>query len=214
MSREKRKLRKKFIVFCEGDTEYNYIDTMRLNQGVELALKPINMHGGGYSNFLEVIKKEANNNCLAKFIVIDYDRVKKHPGELAKLKEIIEYCKLQNSNKRIPHFLILDNPDFEYIACLHILEYQGQDVKKFIEQTLGFKNIDNFKAKKDVYEYLNTKGNSYKIMLDRLKEYIVKNSYNINKSNFDIRITKTDVIWDNENKRGSNIREMFEIIDW
>ena len=101
MSREKRKLRKKFIVFCEGDTEYNYIDTMRLNQGVELALKPINMHGGGYSNFLEVIKKEANNNCLAKFIVIDYDRVKKHPGELAKLKEIIEYCKLQNSNKRI-----------------------------------------------------------------------------------------------------------------
>ena len=77
MSREKRKLRKKFIVFCEGDTEYNYIDTMRLNQGVELALKPINMHGGGYSNFLEVIKKEANNNCLAKFIVIDYDRVKK-----------------------------------------------------------------------------------------------------------------------------------------
>ena len=36
---------------------------------------------------LEVIKKEANNNCLAKFIVIDYDRVKKHPGELAKLKE-------------------------------------------------------------------------------------------------------------------------------
>ena len=51
-------------------------------------------------------------------------------------------------------------------------------------------------------------------MLDRLKEYIVKNSYNINKSNFDIRITKTDVIWDNENKRGSNIREMFEIIDW
>ena len=70
------------------------------------------------------------------------------------------------------------------------------------------------RLKKDVYEYLNTKGNSYNIMLDRLKEYIVKNSYNINKSNFDIRITKTDVIWDNENKRGSNIREMFEIIDW
>ena len=149
---------------------------------------------------------------MAKFIVIDYDRVKKHPGELAKLKEIIEYCKLQNSNKRIPHFLILDNPDFEYIACLHILEYQGQDVKKFIEQTLGFKNIDNFKAKKDVYEYLNTKGNSYNIMLDRLKEYIVKNSYNINKSNFDIRITKTDVIWDNENKRGIYLHGKTDIL--
>lgn len=43
MSRPKRVLRKKFIVFCEGDTEYNYVDGMRLKQEVELALKPINM---------------------------------------------------------------------------------------------------------------------------------------------------------------------------
>lgn len=51
MSRPKRELRKKFVVFCEGDTEYNYIDAMRLEQGVELALKPINMKGGGYAHF-------------------------------------------------------------------------------------------------------------------------------------------------------------------
>lgn len=70
MSRPKRELRKKFVVFCEGDTEYNYIDAMRLKQGVELALKPINMKGGGYANFLDAIKKEAGNNCLAKFIII------------------------------------------------------------------------------------------------------------------------------------------------
>ena len=39
MSRPKRILRKRFIIFCEGDTEYNYIDHMRKNQGVELSLK-------------------------------------------------------------------------------------------------------------------------------------------------------------------------------
>jgi hypothetical protein len=49
---------------------------MRVNQGEELALKPINMHGGGYSNFLDVIKTEANSNCLAKFIIIDLDRLR------------------------------------------------------------------------------------------------------------------------------------------
>lgn len=214
MSRPKRALRKKFIVFCEGDTEYNYIDAMRLKQGVELAFKPVNMHGGGYTSFLDEIKKEASNNCLAKFVIIDFDRVKKHSGELQKLKEIIEYCKLQNNSKRIPHFLILDNPDFEYIACLHMDEYQGQDVKKYIEQTLGFENIEKFKAKKDIYDYLNTKGNSYELMLSRLRGQIVINHYQINKTSFEIKISKTDIKWDNESKRGSNINEFFSVINW
>lgn len=214
MSRPKRALRKKFIVFCEGDTEYNYIDAMRLKQGVELALKPVNMHGGGYTSFLDEIKKEASNNCLAKFVIIDFDRVKKHSGELQKLKEIIEYCKLQNNSKRIPHFLILDNPDFEYIACLHMDEYQGQDVKKYIEQTLGFENIEKFKAKKDIYDYLNTKGNSYELMLSRLRGQIVINHYQINKTSFEIKISKTDIKWDNESKRGSNINEFFSVVNW
>lgn len=62
--------------FAGGDTEYNYIDKMRKNQGVELVLKPINMHGGGYSNFLRQIKKEAQSNYLAKFIIVDADRIK------------------------------------------------------------------------------------------------------------------------------------------
>lgn len=214
MSRPKRELRKKFIVFCEGDTEYNYIDAMRLKQGVELALKPVNMHGGGYTSFLDEIKKEASNNCLAKFVIIDFDRVKKHSGELQKLREIIEYCKLQNNSKRIPHFLILDNPDFEYIACLHTTDYRGQDVKKYIEQTLGFEDIEKFKAKKDIYTYLNTKGNSFELMLSRLRGQIVINHYQINKTSFEIKISRTDIIWDNESKRGSNINEFFSVINW
>ena len=81
MSRKERVLKKRYAIFCEGDTEYNYIDKMRKNQGVELVLKPINMHGGGYSNFLRHIKKEAQSNYLAKFIIVDADRIKTIPGE-------------------------------------------------------------------------------------------------------------------------------------
>ena len=214
MSRPKRELRKKFVVFCEGDTEYNYIDAMRLKQGVELALKPINMQGGGYASFLEEIRKEASNNCLAKFIIIDFDRAKKHPGERPKLMELIEYCKLQNSSKKIPHFLILNHPDFEYIACLHLESYHGQDVKRYIEQTLGFGNIEKFKSMREVYSYLNTKGNLYKRMLDGLREKIVVNHYRINKTSFEIKISHTDIMWEHENERGSNINELYEVIDW
>ncbi len=40
MSRKQRVLKKRYAVFCEGDTEYNYTDKMRKKQGVELVLKP------------------------------------------------------------------------------------------------------------------------------------------------------------------------------
>ena len=51
-------------------------------------------------------------------------------------------------------------------------------------------------------------------MLSRLREKIVINQYQINKRNFEITILNTDIAWGNENKRGSNINEFFEIIDW
>ena len=87
MSRKARVLQKRFVVFCEGDTEYNYIDKMRKNQGVELVLKPINMHGGGYSNFLQKIKTESQSNYLAKFIIMDADRIATVQGTLDGFKK-------------------------------------------------------------------------------------------------------------------------------
>ena len=63
MSRPTRMLRRKFEVFCEGDTEYNYINHMRRKQGVEISLRPINMKGGGYGNFLNEIKTKGQVNC-------------------------------------------------------------------------------------------------------------------------------------------------------
>ena len=215
MSRYKRELIKKYIVFCEGDTEYNYFDAIQKKQNTKLILKPINMQGGGYSNFLTEIKKQADNNCLAKFVIIDYDRVIKHPGELTHLKKLVEYCQIQNQNRKIPHFLIIDNPDFEYVACLHIPGFHDQDTTRYIEDSLGFKNIENFKKKKEIFAYLNSESNSYKNMLTRLRsKKIIINHYKINKAGFDIIIEKTDVIWDNESQKGSNINELFEIIEW
>ncbi|MCR5367590.1 hypothetical protein [Eubacterium sp.] len=34
MSRKQRILKKRYAIFCEGDTEYNYTEKMRKNQGV------------------------------------------------------------------------------------------------------------------------------------------------------------------------------------
>lgn len=216
MSRKQRILQKRFVIFCEGDTEYNYIDKMRKNQGVELVLKPINMQGGGYSAFLQKIKTEAQSNYLAKFIIIDADRISTVPGEQANFMRLAEYCVTQNRKGNTPHFLIVDNPDFEYVACLHSPEYNGQDIHKFIITKFGVKDIETFKGNTEIYDFLNSKGLSYEIMLDKVrgKEKFVKNEYDIKKTTFDITIKSTDVNFDMLARKCSNIEEFFDVIDW
>lgn len=97
MSRPECKLQKRFVVFCEGDTEYNYINKMRgaKRQDVQIALKPINMHGGGYGNFLKKIKTEQQTNWLAKFIIVDADRLTKHYEEKDNFIRLTEYCRIR-----------------------------------------------------------------------------------------------------------------------
>ena len=216
MSRKERILKKRYAVFCEGDIEYNYIDKMRKNQGVELVLKPINMHGGGYTNFLKQIKKEAQTNYLAKFIIVDADRIKTIPEEQENFLKLLEYCKLQNDKGNTPHFLIADNPDFEYVACLHDIEYKGQDTKNYIVNVWKFKDIASFKSNGEVYDFLNTGNKSYKKLLEviRNQDKLVSNKYEIKKKTFDIVIKKTDYVQEALSKRNSNIEEFFDVIDW
>ncbi len=47
MSRKVREIKKNFKVFCEGDTEYHYVDEMRRQLKLSITLKPVNMKGGG-----------------------------------------------------------------------------------------------------------------------------------------------------------------------
>lgn len=214
MSRKTRTTKKNFKVFCEGDTEYNYIDEMRRQWNLSIALKPVNMKGGGYSNFLKQIKTDGTANCLAKFIIIDGDKAIADDSEKKNLQELLEYCILQNQNERTPHFLIVDSPDFEYIACLHTPKYKGQPVIQYLIKELGYKDIDKFKTDKSVYRKLNANGNSYKLMLPSLKKEncFVVNGYKINKKQFDIKVSTT-YDWEKLWRKGSNINEFFEVID-
>lgn len=215
MSRPKRILKKKFVVFCEGDTEFHYIDHMRKNQGVEISLQLINMKGGGYTNFLNEIKTKAQTNCLAKFIIVDADRISNNSGEKGAFLALFDYCRLQNRKRTIPHFLIVDNPDFEYAACLHIADYKGQDTTAFITNQLGFKSMGQFKGNDEIYSYLNTIG-SYQNLLDRIQDgtKLVRNTYVVRKKSFDIEITDTILNMDALARKGTNLDEFFNVIDW
>ena len=216
MSRKERILKKRYAVFCEGDTEYNYTDKMRKNQGVELVLKPINMHGGGYSNFLRQIKKESQTNYLAKFIIVDADRIEKVPREKENFLKLLDYCQIQNGKGNTPLFVVANNPDFEYVACLHDDEYKGQDSKKYIEKNWGFGDLDSFKNDTDIYDFLNNGKKSFETLLNAIRgrKKLVSNNYDIRKKTFDISIKSTKYDPDMLSQKCSNIEELFDVINW
>lgn len=214
MSRKKREVEKVFKVFCEGDTENNYFDYIRKHKKISLAIKPVNMHGGGYSNFLSQIKEDANSNCLAKFIVIDGDRAVSIQGEKANLKKIIEYCKVQNESKRIPHILIIDFPDFEYVACLHIFNYKGQNVEQFIKTELKYSDIEKFKSDQDVFSVLVERGKgSIDHLLGSINAHtaLIQNDITVNKNKYEIQVCTT-VNEDNWGKRGTNFDDFYKLL--
>ena len=216
MSRPTRMLRRKFEVFCEADTEYNYINHMRRKQGVEISLRPINMKGGGYGNFLNEIKTKGQVNCLARFIIVDADRMKTNTGEKAAFLRLLDYCRQQNRKKAIPCFLILDNPDFEYVACLHAADFSGQASEKFIHDRMGFPSLATFKSKEDVYEFLTSGSYRYEHMLERLRggKKALYNKYVIRRQSYSIEIRETIFDKANLTVRGSNLEEFFDVIDW
>lgn len=55
MSKPQRRMKPKFVILCEGETETNYFEAIRKQRDVEVSLQVINMNGGGYKNFLSEI---------------------------------------------------------------------------------------------------------------------------------------------------------------
>lgn len=214
MSRIKRKINRRFKVFCEGDTEYNYFEFIRKNKLISLTLIPVNMCGGGYRNFLDEIKKDSNTDCLAKFIVIDGDRALKDETEKKTLRELAEYCIKQNQSKRISHILIIDFPDFEYVACLHCDNYKGGSVEKFIKEKLKYKSTEAFKSDINVYNKLNNGKNSCKS--DKIKEArkksIIRNKFKTKKTTYEISV-ESSFFEENIGKKGTNFIDFFEIVE-
>ncbi len=214
MSRKVREIKKSFKVFCEGNTEYHYVDEMRQQLRLSISMKLVNMKGGGYSNFLESLKIDANTNCIAKFIIIDGDRAIDEKGEKNRLKELLDYCILQNKSGRTPHILIVNDPDFEYLACLHTSKYRGQNVEQYIIKEMGYRDLDSFKSDEKIYHVLNSNGNFSKIMLASLRHdrCFVRNCWTINKHKFEIKVD-TIYKWEKLGQRGSNINEYFDILN-
>ena len=212
MGRKERQLKKTFVIFCEGKTEYNYFGAIK-SVNLDVVLKSVNMGGGGYKSFLEVVKKNSNLNRLATFIIVDGDRAQNIPKELAALKELQKYCDQQNRrDNESPYFLIVNSPDFEYIACLHDPAYSEGDTTRHIEKFFKFKNLDDFKKNTEIYKLLNSDSRSYQQMITKLESRPRMISTHFERKNVLIIFQNTTVDWRLINNKNSNIEEFFNIV--
>ncbi len=87
---------------------------------------------------------------------------------------------------------------------------------RFLQTVLGFSSLEHFKKNTEVYECLNSGERSYQILVQRIrgKDKFIKNTYAIKKKNFEIAISRTDIIWELLDRKGSNMEEFFDVIDW
>lgn len=210
---KKRAVKKNYKVFCEGSTEYNYINSLKKEFKISIALKTVNMKGGGYAKFKQELAKDGDLNCLAKFIIIDGD-IACDQHNKSQLEDLISYCQLKNKNGCTPHILILNCPDFEYIACLHFSNYTTGDSNKFIIDELKYKDISDFKSDVKIYHKLNKGDNSYEVMLCRVKKnskHVINNMIKIFKNTYEIKVTM-DYDLNILDSKTSNIHDFFETI--
>jgi len=218
LTKEKSKsqqFKENYCILCEGTTEFNYFKGIKQKiSDSNINIKIVDMKGGGYSNIVNEITKLGKVGYLAVFVIFDADKAE-NPSEKIQLEKLLNFCKKLNSNHSLfPCFLIINSPDFEYIACLHDSDYNGKDPAAHIEKVLGYGDLENFKSDKDIFKKLNSEPLSYQNMLKKIKnsQKIIWNDYTIEKSRKKIILSCIHSDLDSIGKKGSNINEVFDIL--
>lgn len=209
----RRVAKQRIKLLVEGHTEENYFKGLNSFENLEVKVMSTNMNGGGYTNFINKLRKESALGFLAIFIIIDLDKAIEDSGNLQKL---INYCRDKNKSSDIPYFIIGTYKDFELFSCCHCSDYNFTDTGQFIKRNLNFKNISEFKGKEDIYKYLNGGNRSYMVALNKLsnREKYIVNDFKRSKKGIDIVIKSNKILLNSEviTTYHSNIEELFKII--
>lgn len=214
-------------VFVEGHDEKLYFDRMKQDarfRSVAMTIKPKNMSGGGYSAFLDYVKKNsAAQGCIARFIVIDYDRCLNLNGEKEHFRELIQYCTDKNKHSGTPYFLIVANPKLELLLCLHMDGYQiSKDPDRFLQDQFNCQNIGEFKSRfiKERQMFDRIMQPDIKTAVERACQYmrakpkVVSNAPRCKGTGVNIKIKNDKITWDKNNQSHKNVNmdEFFKVV--
>ncbi|MCI8366268.1 MAG: RloB domain-containing protein [Eggerthellaceae bacterium] len=179
--REKRQLAKKCVVYCEGQTELNYVRGLKrwlksVEPSLDIMLDPTDVKGGGYSVMLDKIRTAPDSNCIARIVLIDFDRYKKHAGERPVLRSILAVSRA-SIRKNVPVVVIVSNESFEYVICCHDEKYNDADPATFLCREWGYRSLNECKSDDRIWEKCCKGSRSIHVALELLrgKPSIVRN---------------------------------------
>lgn len=214
-------------VLVEGHDEKEYFDRMKRDaqfRSVAMTIKTENMSGGGYSAFLEYVKKNsAARGCIARFIVIDYDRCLNTSGEKEPFRKLVQYCVAKNKYSSTPYFLIVANPNLELLLCLHMDGYQiSKDPDRFLQDQFKCQNIGEFKKKfiKENQMFDRIMQPDIKTAVERACQYmrakpkVVSNAPKCKGTGVKIKFKNDKITWDENNQSHKNVNmdEFFKVV--
>lgn len=214
--RAQRKLQQKFTVYCEGDTEENYLKGLRAwfpknYPEIQLAIETIPIGGGGYSEFVKAVESAPDSNCLARFVLLDYDRCQQYESERKVLQKLINLSKA-SIKKRVPVIIILSNGSFEYPLCCHDPRYSNGDEARFLHDVWGYKDLSDVKGDDKIWDVAHRDGRGHDVAIEKLarRPKLMVNRFTRQHAGLSINLTDVKLDQDNEAGRSSNLPDLFK----
>lgn len=216
--RVKRQLVREFLVYCEGKTERHYIDGLRrwlheCNPSSRVKIKSVEIKGGGYGAILNILKKEPDSNCMARIVLLDFDRYKNVEGEAAFFRKLVDYSKT-SYKKAVPCILVVSNENFEYALCCHDACYNEIDSTTFLCKSWGYRNLDDCKADERIWDKAHAENRGHEWVMKRMegKSLVVENDIDIKHSKTAIKLKQVRFDEALYHIRGVNLKDLFDLV--
>lgn len=216
-TRPKRASAKRFVVYCEGETEFNYVNGLKswlrtVDDSVRVHIDSVCVKGGGYKQMLERLRSEPDSNCIARIVVLDYDRCMDDRAEREMFRRLVELSQLSSGGgKRVPIILVVSNRDFEYALCCHDEKYADGKTDSFLCGEWGYEDIAKCKADKRIWEKAHAGMRSHDNAIERLERRprLMDNRIATNRSTLTVVLDKVELITNNEAAATSNLKDLF-----
>lgn len=208
MSRKKRSVERKIKVFVEGHSEKNYIQELKHIKKLSIVETPVNLQGGGYTTFINALRKHSFEGYIATFLVLDMDRFLNDPNESKKFLELVTVCNQHNKDKDCC-FIIANNQNIETFFEMHFHNY-NPSTNNFLRTQISNYNKDD----KQIYSKLNSNNNSYTLANQRNSRITVAVENNYTMSNSTLIEIKNSIVF-NQNQltlKHSNMYDFFNIL--
>lgn len=219
-SRPKRTSAKRFVVYCEGETEFNYVNGLKawlqtMDASIHIRIDSVCVGGGGYKKMLEKLRTEPDSNCIARLVMLDYDRCLSDAAERETFGQLMQLSKSTvGRGRRVPIILVVSNRDFEYALCCHDLKYGDGNTDAFLCAEWGYKDVAKCKADKKVWDKAHTAARSHEIAVEHLRRRpkLVENLIGSDRKALKVVLKKADLHVANEPVATSNLKGLFAVL--